>query len=94
MPENAPGRRPRGAPGPGIGNVHIVAEGNMHPIPSPEAWWSAVMGTGYRGTIEQLDAAALARVRARNGDFIRSSGVREVEANVLYAVAEKIASQD
>ena len=26
------------------------------PIPSPDAWWSAVLGSGYRGTIDQLDA--------------------------------------
>jgi ubiquinone/menaquinone biosynthesis C-methylase UbiE len=78
----------------GIDKPHIVAEGNMHPIPSPDAWWSAVMGSGYRGTIEQLDAEAVTRVRARNEDFIRSSGVREVEANVLYAVATRATAAD
>lgn len=61
----------------------------MHPIPTADAWWSAVMGSGYRGTIEQLEAPAVARIRVRNDEFFRSSGVRDVEANVVYAIATK-----
>jgi ubiquinone/menaquinone biosynthesis C-methylase UbiE len=73
----------------GVEQVDAVAEAGTHPIPSPEAWWSAVLGTGYRGTLEQLDASALERVRIANFDFIRESGIRSVEANVVYAVATK-----
>jgi len=48
-----------------------------------------VLGSGYRGTVDQLDAAARERVRAANFEFIRNSGTASVEANVVYAVAEK-----
>ena len=43
----------------GIERADVVAEANTHPIPSGAAWWSAVSGSGYRGTVDQLDAAAL-----------------------------------
>ncbi len=41
----------------GVEGAEVVAEAGQHPIASPEAWWAAVLGTGYRGTLEQLDAA-------------------------------------
>ena len=73
----------------GVGHAEVVAEDGVHSIPSPEAWWSAVLGSGYRGTLEQLDAQAREHVRTANMDYIRKAGIRSVEANVLYAVASK-----
>lgn len=73
----------------GIANPDVESESNRHPIASPEAWWLAVLGSGYRGTVDQLDAAARERVRAANVEFIRNSGITSVEANVVYAVVEK-----
>jgi len=73
----------------GVERADVVAEAGMHPIASPEAWWSAVLGTGYRGTLEQLDAPGRASVRAANLDYVRNSGIREVEVNVVYAIAAK-----
>ena len=75
--------------GAGISSPDVAAESGRHSISSPEAWWAAVLGSGYRGTIDQLDAAARERVRAGNFDYIRNSGIKSVEANVVYAVAEK-----
>jgi ubiquinone/menaquinone biosynthesis C-methylase UbiE len=73
----------------GIEQAEVVAESGEHQIPTPEAWWAAVLGSGYRGTLDQLDAQARERVRMVNMDYIRRSGIRSVEANVVYAVAEK-----
>jgi ubiquinone/menaquinone biosynthesis C-methylase UbiE len=73
----------------GAEQVVAVAEAGTHPIPSPEAWWSAVVGSGYRGTLDQLDASARESVRIANLNYIRESRVRSVEANVVYAVATK-----
>ena len=73
----------------GIGEATIEAEAGAHAVPSPEAWWAGVMGSGYRGTVDQLDAADRDRVRAINMAWIRDSGVRSVEANVVYAIAVK-----
>jgi SAM-dependent methyltransferase len=67
----------------------VVAEVSQHPLGSPEDWWPMVLGTGYRGTVEQLDAAARERVRDECLKFIRATGAQSVEANVLYASATK-----
>ncbi|MGH7554996.1 MAG: class I SAM-dependent methyltransferase [Longimicrobiales bacterium] len=74
----------------GVENAEVVAESGEHAVPSPEAWWLAVLATGYRGTLDQLDAAAREHVRNANMDYIRHSGVRSIEANVVYAIATKL----
>jgi ubiquinone/menaquinone biosynthesis C-methylase UbiE len=73
----------------GIANPNVAAESHRHSISSPEAWWAAVLGSGYRGTVDQLDEGTRERVRAANFEFIRNSGTTSVEANVVYAIAEK-----
>ena len=73
----------------GIEHSEARAEAGQHPIPSPEAWWSAILGSGYRGTLERLDDQGRDLVHAANLAFIRDSHVRSVEANVVYAVAVK-----
>jgi ubiquinone/menaquinone biosynthesis C-methylase UbiE len=73
----------------GVGQAQAVAEAGQHPIPSPDAWWAAVVGSGYRGTLEQLDAQDRERVRMTNLNSIHQSGISSVEANVVYAAARK-----
>jgi len=69
----------------GIENAEIVAETGSHPLASPEDWWLIAMGSGYRGTLAKLDAAALARVRDRNLTLLGEG--RAITTNVLYSVA-------
>ena len=73
----------------GVEGAEIVAEPGAHPVPTPEAWWAAVVGSGYRGTLEQLDVGERQQVRQANFDYMRRSGIRSVEANVVYAMATK-----
>jgi SAM-dependent methyltransferase len=73
----------------GVEDAEIEAVAGTHPIPTPDAWWSAVLGSGYRGTIDQLAPDARERVRTANAEYIRRTGVREIEANVVYAIAVK-----
>jgi ubiquinone/menaquinone biosynthesis C-methylase UbiE len=73
----------------GISDGHAVAEAGHHPIESPDAWWAAMLGSGTRGTIDQLSAQDLERVRRTNLEYIATSGVTSVEANVVYALARK-----
>jgi ubiquinone/menaquinone biosynthesis C-methylase UbiE len=73
----------------GIERADIAAEPGTHPVPSPEAWWSAVLGSGYRGTVDQLDPDTRERVRSANLDYIGRSGIRAVTANVVYAIASR-----
>jgi ubiquinone/menaquinone biosynthesis C-methylase UbiE len=73
----------------GIYDCEIEAEEARHPVLSPGDWWKIVLGTGYRGTIEQLDDQARERIRKVNLDYIQQHDVREVETNVVYAIARK-----
>ena len=73
----------------GIAQAEVASEAGAHAVPSPEAWWSMILGTGYRGTVEQLDANDRERVRTANMSYIQTSGTRSVEANVVYAAATK-----
>ena len=73
----------------GVVSAAVIAEPGEHPLASPEAWWAAVLGSGYRGTLDQLDAADRERVREVNLREVRRRDIAAVEANVVYAVAEK-----
>lgn len=73
-----------------IAKLEVVPEPGSHPLNSPEDWWTMVLGSGYRGTVEQLNEDERERVRQENIDFVRRNNVTSVEANVVYAVAEKL----
>jgi ubiquinone/menaquinone biosynthesis C-methylase UbiE len=77
----------------GAEEAAVVAESGSQPLEAPEDWWPMVLGTGYRGTLEQLDPDARHRVREDCLAFIRAQSVRSVETNVVYAVARKEASR-
>jgi ubiquinone/menaquinone biosynthesis C-methylase UbiE len=73
----------------GVASPEIIAENRLHPIKSPEDWWTIVLGSGYRGTIEQLTLAEREKVKKANLAFIRDEKISAVETNVLYALATK-----
>ena len=73
----------------GLDNVEAVAESDSQPLNSPEDWWAMIMGSGYRGTIEQLDPSDQEQVRLENLDFIRRTSLRSLESNVVYATATR-----
>ncbi|MGZ5055428.1 MAG: class I SAM-dependent methyltransferase [Methylobacter sp.] len=74
----------------GVPEPLIMAESATHPIASPEDWWTTLLGSGYRGTIEQMEPEMVEYVRQTNDSFISNAQIRAVQANVLYAVAEKL----
>jgi len=71
----------------GLDKVEAVAESDSQPLNSPDDWWAMIMGSGYRGTIEQLDPADQERVRLGNLDYIDRTSLRSLESNVVYATA-------
>ena len=74
---------------PSANAADVVIEYGTHAFESPEDWWTMLIGSGYRGTIDLLDAGDREQVRLEALEFIRTSGVREVEANVIYAIATR-----
>lgn len=73
----------------GFSESEVVAESGSQAVNSPEDWWAMVMGSGYRGTLDQLNPDELEQVRAENLAFIRDNSLRTLEANVVYATAIK-----
>jgi hypothetical protein len=73
----------------GVDPEEVRAENRWHPLRSHEDWWTIAMGSGYRGTIEQLSTAERAAVREANLAFVRDHGIIRLETNALYAVATK-----
>jgi ubiquinone/menaquinone biosynthesis C-methylase UbiE len=73
----------------GLHQVDIIAEQATHPLNTPEDWWTLVMGSGYRGTLDQLEFEELQRVKQVNLSQVQHKSVSEIEANVIYAVANK-----
>jgi ubiquinone/menaquinone biosynthesis C-methylase UbiE len=75
--------------GTGATKVEVSAEAGTQPVNSAEDWWSMILGSGYRGTVDQLDSDEYEKVRRENLDFISSANVRSIEANVVYGVATR-----
>jgi ubiquinone/menaquinone biosynthesis C-methylase UbiE len=73
----------------GVEAPKITAENRLHPISSAENWWTIILGSGYRGTIEQLNPSERDRVKDANLAFIREAKISAIETNVLYALATK-----
>lgn len=71
----------------GAKHTVVAAEGGAQPLDTPADWWPMVKGSGYRGTIEQLDPESRERVRLECERFIERTQVHSLEANVVYAVA-------
>ena len=75
--------------GGGITSSKIIAQNRLHHIASAEGWWTIILGSGYRGTIEQLGQAEREKIKEANLAFIRDEKISAVETNVLYALAMK-----
>ena len=71
----------------GLIEIEVIAETDSQPVSSFEEWWAAVMGSGYRGTIDQLSTTERVRVQHENEAFINREKIRSVETSVLYARA-------
>jgi SAM-dependent methyltransferase len=78
----------------GAATPTVETEPGSHPLADPDDWWTIVLGTGYRATVQQLDPAAADRVRAANIAWLREHEVRELQANVVYGRARKPPSLD
>lgn len=73
----------------GIWGAEISEETYIHPIMQSEDWWTTVMGSGYRGTIDKLTPELQQKVKALNLAFIEKAGVDAIQANVIYAITRK-----
>lgn len=73
----------------GVTDAVAAPERSLHPLRSPEDWWSIVQGSGYRGILDQLTAAERDRVRAQVLAELGTRSIARIETNVIYAQARK-----
>jgi len=73
----------------GIRDGEVVAEEGRQPLRSLDDWWTIVLGSGYRWTVEQMDSETIERVREANLKALQGTGTKSVETNVIYASATK-----
>jgi ubiquinone/menaquinone biosynthesis C-methylase UbiE len=90
---NEPAALRRLLEGGGATGVAVAAETGLQELRQPEDWWTIVLGSGYRWTVEQMDPATAERVRDANIRAVRERAITAVETNVVYAIATKPGEQ-
>jgi hypothetical protein len=73
----------------GVTEPDIVAEPGMHTLNSPDDWWTIILGWGYRSTVDALSPANRERVRVATIEAVRREKIREIRADVVYAIAQR-----
>jgi len=73
----------------GINSVDVTPEAGQHPLRTPEDWWTIVMGSGFRWTIDKMSTDDATRLRQDNLAWIKVNNIKTIETNVIYAVATK-----
>jgi len=73
----------------GTAPPELVAEAGTHPLPRPEDWWTVVLGTGLRATVDKLGPEPAGRVRQANLAWAMSQNLAEIEASVVLGVATR-----
>lgn len=72
----------------GLPEPDIVAESVVSPT-KPDDFWSIVLGTGLRGTVEQMKAEEVASLRRTIVTRLEAEQAREIVSDILYAKASK-----
>jgi hypothetical protein len=75
----------------GVSDPEAVAEPGWHPLRVPEDWWTIVLGSGYRSTVDALSPANRERVRTASIDGARRADIRQIRTDVVYATARRLA---
>ena len=76
----------------GVDSADIQPEDGVHPLSAPEDWWSIVLGSGYRNTVDKLGPASAEVVRDQCIRRLSIEHVRQIETNVIYAGSQKPAA--
>jgi ubiquinone/menaquinone biosynthesis C-methylase UbiE len=77
----------------GVTDPVVVAEPGTHVLHSPEDWWAIILGSGYRSTVAALSALDRERVRVATIEAVRRAEIREIRADVVYAIARRMSGR-
>ena len=73
----------------GVTDPVVVEEPGTHPLDTPEDWWTIILGSGYRSTVDALSPSDRERVRVATIEAVRREKIREIRADVVYATARR-----
>jgi ubiquinone/menaquinone biosynthesis C-methylase UbiE len=73
----------------GVTDPTAIAEPGWHPLREPEDWWTIMLGSGYRSTVEALSPENRERVRAASVAGVREADIRQIRTDVVYATARR-----
>ena len=73
----------------GVTDPVVVAEPGTHPLNTPEDWWTVVLGSGYRSTVDALSPPDRERIRVATIEAVRREKITEIRADVVYAIARR-----
>jgi len=69
--------------------LEIVGERGMHELPHPDEFWTIVLGSGMRGSLDPLPQDVRERVRRRLVAFIETKGITRLPIDAYYGRATK-----
>ncbi len=73
----------------GATEPRVETLGDRQPLSQPEDWWTIALGSGLRGTVEQLTPSEREQLRSRMVERLAEDGVTEIETSALCAIARK-----
>jgi SAM-dependent methyltransferase len=76
-------------PDSGVGDLDVSLEEGSQTLHVPSDFWTIVMGSGLRWTIDQLGNEQVREVKREVLERLSADRVTRIETNVIYAVARK-----
>jgi ubiquinone/menaquinone biosynthesis C-methylase UbiE len=76
--------------GGGVENIDIVQVNGNQILQSPEDWWTIVLGSGLRGTVDAMDSTTATRIHAQTVGWVHDNDVKSIQTNVIFSTATKI----
>jgi SAM-dependent methyltransferase len=75
----------------GVPDPEAVAEPGWHQLRAPEDWWTIILGSGYRSTVNALSTANRERVRIASIGGVRRADIRQIRTDVVCGTARRSA---
>ena len=73
----------------GVSDADITPISGHQTLRSADDWWTVVLGSGLRGTVDAMDADIAVRVRDKTVGWTRQNGVQAIQTNLICAIAVK-----
>ena len=73
----------------GLTNAEVSSEDHDQSLQSAEDWWTIVLGSGLRGTVDAMDFETALRIHDQTVGWVRDHGVTSIKTNRIHAITTK-----